>query len=274
MSERLLHYHRVGSGSPLVLIHGIGATWKCWKPVLPLLAEQHDVIAVDLPGFGGSTHLQVAEPSLSQMARSVLQLMDALEIEHFHVSGNSMGGAVSVELLPSGRVLSYHGISPAGMTYGPKAKLFTKPALRATYAVTRALRPVAGPVTTPKATRAALMALMIGRPGRTTQEAAFDLVEGCAIGTGFSPTLTHAIKNEPLPIPAWDGPAQMLWGTRDFILPYRSASERFRAAWPGLEIVELPGAGHVPMVEEPERISELITTMTSRVDAERTQEVA
>lgn len=274
MPEALLNYHRVGSGSPLVLIHGIGATWQCWKPLLPLLAEQHDVIAVDLPGFGRSRHLQVAQPSLTQMARCVLELLDALEVEQFHVSGNSMGGAVSVELLPSGRVLSYNGISSAGMTYGPSATLLTKPALRATYAVTRAIRPVARPLTGHVVPRAALMALMMGRPTRATQEQAIDLIEGCAIGSGFSPTLKHALRNEPLRLPAWDGPAQMLWGTRDLILPHRQATERFRAAWPQLKIVDLPGLGHVPMAEDPQRIASLITEHTAAVDAAQPADAA
>lgn len=45
---------RMGSGPPLLLIHGIGHRWQAWEPVLDRLTEQHDVIAVDLPGFGGS----------------------------------------------------------------------------------------------------------------------------------------------------------------------------------------------------------------------------
>ncbi|HCU52375.1 MAG TPA: alpha/beta hydrolase, partial [Micromonosporaceae bacterium] len=45
---------RRGSGSPLVLIHGIGHRWQAWEPVLDELAEHHEVLAIDLPGFGKS----------------------------------------------------------------------------------------------------------------------------------------------------------------------------------------------------------------------------
>ena len=49
-----LNYERRGSGEPLLLIHGTGSHWRVWEPVLDTLAVRHDVIAVDLPGHGGS----------------------------------------------------------------------------------------------------------------------------------------------------------------------------------------------------------------------------
>ncbi len=119
MSAALINYHREGTGSPLVLVHGIGATWQCWRPVIPGLAARHDVIAIDLPGFGGSVSLGISEPSLEHFAASILALLDHLGIQEFHVVGNSLGGAVAAELCNSGRVLTYTGISAAGHTYGP-----------------------------------------------------------------------------------------------------------------------------------------------------------
>ena len=47
-----LNHYRAGAGEPLVLLHGIGSHWQMWEPVLPMLTARHDVIAVDLPGFG------------------------------------------------------------------------------------------------------------------------------------------------------------------------------------------------------------------------------
>ena len=49
-----LNHYRAGAGEPLVLLHGIGSHWQMWEPVLPMLSARHDVIAVDLPGFGDS----------------------------------------------------------------------------------------------------------------------------------------------------------------------------------------------------------------------------
>jgi len=53
---------RRGTGTPLVLLHGIGHRWQAWQPVLDPLAERHDVIAIDLPGFGGSPTLPDDRP--------------------------------------------------------------------------------------------------------------------------------------------------------------------------------------------------------------------
>ena len=49
-----LHYVTGGSGTPVVLLHGFPNTWYAWRDVMPLLAERHTVIAVDLRGLGDS----------------------------------------------------------------------------------------------------------------------------------------------------------------------------------------------------------------------------
>jgi len=119
MGAQLIHHHRTGDGTPLVLIHGIATAWQCWKPVIPALASRHDVIAVDLPGFGGSVELGVAEPSLQHFADAVLALLDDLGIEDFHVVGNSLGGAVGTQLLGSGRVRSRSSPSRTRRRFSP-----------------------------------------------------------------------------------------------------------------------------------------------------------
>src|SRR6202048_3443372 len=45
--------HRAGTGTPLLLLHGIGAIWRVWSPVLPYLEPHHDVIVPALAGHGG-----------------------------------------------------------------------------------------------------------------------------------------------------------------------------------------------------------------------------
>lgn len=265
-----LNFHREGSGTPLVLIHGIGATWQCWKPVIPALAERHDVIAPDLPGFGESVTLGVAKPSLEHFAKSVLDLLDDLGIQDFHLVGNSMGGAVSTEVLKSGRVLSYTGISPAGQTYGPYLTV-TKVLLRGAYYGSRLIAPIAPLLTRIKPLRAAFLAQMLGKPWHVSQEHAVDLIRGCAVGRGFEPTLAHTLPGDRgIDVPEYDGPAQILWGTKDWILPLSSAA-RWVEKWPNdrLEFIPMKGLGHVPMEDDPRLISDLILTQTRKVDALR-----
>ena len=47
-----LNQIRRGNGLPLLLLHGLGGSWRSWRRILPLLEEKRNVIAVDLPGFG------------------------------------------------------------------------------------------------------------------------------------------------------------------------------------------------------------------------------
>ena len=269
MGQPQINFHREGQGSPLVLVHGIGATWQCWKPIIPALATRHDVIAVDLPGFGGSVDLGVAKPSLPHFADSILALLDSLGIDRFHVSGNSLGGAVSVELLRSGRVLSFHGISAAGQTTGPYLEL-TKALLRGAYYGARAISPIAPQLVNLRPLRAVFLGQMVGKPSRLTASYTLDLVQGCAVGAGFERTLAHAIpRDRGIDIPPFDGPAQMLWGTRDMVLPF-SALARYAEKWDGLEIKPMKGLGHVPMQDDPKQIADLILAMTAKVDTPAT----
>src|SRR5207244_3324062 len=67
-----LNHVRRGAGEPVVLIHGIGSYWRMWEPILDRLAEERDVIAVDLPGFGDSPPLPSGtQPSVSALTDAV-----------------------------------------------------------------------------------------------------------------------------------------------------------------------------------------------------------
>lgn len=68
-----LNFERRGSGRPLVLLHGWSLSLRSWLPVLDLVAEQREVFAVDLPGFGSSPPLPAGERYTRE------RLCDALE---------------------------------------------------------------------------------------------------------------------------------------------------------------------------------------------------
>ena len=63
----MLEHTRTGSGPPIVLMHGIGLDRRIWDPVVPLLAREHEVVAVDLPGFGESAPLS-GTPTVEALA--------------------------------------------------------------------------------------------------------------------------------------------------------------------------------------------------------------
>jgi pimeloyl-ACP methyl ester carboxylesterase len=87
-----------GVGDPVVCLHGLGGTKASFLPTVSALAGSHRVIAVDLPGFGDSDKPITGAYDAPYFARSVVGLLDALDIERAHVVGNSMGGRVAIEL--------------------------------------------------------------------------------------------------------------------------------------------------------------------------------
>src|SRR6059058_733746 len=91
--------YRAGEGEPLVLVHGFTATWRCWLPVLAELVPRFEVIAPTLHGHdGGPPPPDGASHTLSGAADDLEQMLDDLGVGKAHLAGNSMGGALSLEL--------------------------------------------------------------------------------------------------------------------------------------------------------------------------------
>lgn len=110
-----MSYARVGTGEPLLLLHGIGHHRQAWDPVVHILAAEREVIAVDLPGFGESPALPDGlTHDLGTVVPTLGGLCEALEIERPHVAGNSLGGLLALELGREKLVRSVTAISPAG----------------------------------------------------------------------------------------------------------------------------------------------------------------
>ena len=99
-----MNYHREGAGArTAVLIHGIGHHWQAWRPVIDLLAADHDVIACDTPGFGRSPVIASGtEPTIWAYAQAFEDFFEQLGVRRPPVAGNSMGGAIALELARRG----------------------------------------------------------------------------------------------------------------------------------------------------------------------------
>lgn len=87
-------YHEKGKGEPLVLVHGVGMRLEAWAPQIEALGRTCRVIAVDMPGHGGSAPL----PKGSDLKAFVAwfgDFLDALSLDRVNVAGHSMGALVS-----------------------------------------------------------------------------------------------------------------------------------------------------------------------------------
>jgi len=93
--------HDVGSGSPLLMIHGSGpgvSAWANWRLSIPVLARQSRVIAPDMVGFGFSDRPAGQQYGMDQWVAQAVGVLDALDVERADVVGNSFGGALALAL--------------------------------------------------------------------------------------------------------------------------------------------------------------------------------
>src|SRR3954452_20804971 len=115
MAESSAQLYRDGSGEPIVVLHGFTGTWRHWRPLLGPLAARFEVIAPTLAGHdGGPPYPSDCDITLEQGAESLEGHLDELGVGSAHLVGNSMGGALALELAKRGRARSVVGISPAG----------------------------------------------------------------------------------------------------------------------------------------------------------------
>ena len=258
---------RTGAGEPLVLLHGIGSRRQIWDPLLPALTGVREVLAVDLPGFGAASGVPSQAPSrhpagsIPALADAVEALCAALDVDRPHVAGNSMGGAVALELGRRGAVRSVTAFSPAGFWAGP-GLAWVRGLVGGARGLGRtlpagAVRAVAGaPVVRP---------LVFGpfraSPGRAGADvlAADTAALGAATGYADAARAFSDLRWDRVLRPDGAGtgalgtlPVVVAWGTRDLVLPYRPQAGRARALLPAAVHVPLPSCGHIPFADDPQ----------------------
>jgi pimeloyl-ACP methyl ester carboxylesterase len=252
-----LDHHRGGSGQPLLLVHGIGHTWRGFKPLLPLLEPHFEVLAVDLPGFGRSPRLSDGtEPRPEALADAVEKQLDAAGLAGpVHVAGNSLGGWIALELGRRGRARTVTAISPAGLQHarergwGKNVLLGMRWVARTAPAPEAILRNPVG--------RTLLAGPAMAKPWRADPRDMVEQMEMFANAPGFLDTLPYTFDGQVRGLDSLRCPVLVLWGTRDLVLLQRQG-RRFERLIPGAELRYLRGLGHTPMSDDPEQIAAAI----------------
>jgi pimeloyl-ACP methyl ester carboxylesterase len=245
-----LAYDRRGAGPPLLLLHALGTDRRMWGPVLDRLAAEHDVIALDLPGFGGSPQLAASvDPTPADLARAVAAFLPALGVERPHVAGNSLGGWVGLELALAGQARSVTAIAPAGLW--PQPLLPRRSQARA---LARALRPVLPLLVRTARGRRAALSGSIAHPERVPPRAALQLVRAYANAPGFDAVNAGMRAGRFADLGRVRVPVTLAWPDRDRLV------SRPRVLPPGLHEVILRGCGHMPTWDDPEQVARVILT--------------
>lgn len=256
-----LDVHRGGSGEPLVLIHGIGHTWRGWAPMLPGLEQRFQVLAPDLPGYGYSPPLRDGVPPTPEnLADAIEALMDVEGLDRPLVAGNSLGGWIALILARRGRARAAIGLSPAGM-WTQREGAWAKAVLRGMRSA--AAGPLPDGVLRSAVGRTIFAGPGFGRPWRVDPAVLPEQRHLLANAPAFEATLQSADQHQIAGLPDIAVPVLLLWGTRDIILLPRQGP-RFERYIPDAELKFLEGCGHVPMSDDPDLLVREIAEFANR----------
>ncbi len=245
MPEVTITGARRGAGSPLVLLHTLGTDHHMWDPVLDRLARARDVLALDLPGFGGSPPVAGASPGA--LAATVASWLAARGIERPHVAGNSLGGWVALEMAAAGHAASVTAIAPAGLWARP-----LEPKRATARALARLVLPVLAPLLRrPGARRLALGGTM-ARPENVPAADALRLVRSYATSPGFDAANAAMRGSRFTALETIDVPVTLAWPEHDRLV------RRLQRIPPGVRSIDLPGCGHLPTWDDPERVARVL----------------
>lgn len=245
-------YDRVGNGSPLLLVHAGIADRRMWDDVMPALARRHQVVRVDLRGFGDTPK----PDGPFAHAADVTAVLEALGIATAHLCGVSMGAGVAVDLalarpeLVDRIVLVAPGLP--GWDWHPSMAAFDA---AETEALDRGDLDAAawlnvrfwldGPARGPDEVAAGLRERVF-----TTQRRAFELDNPAAVSTAL-------VADPQRRLAELAAPALIVVGALDQP-DYADIGRHMVAQLPDARLEVIPDVAHLPPMEAPEAFSRLL----------------
>jgi pimeloyl-ACP methyl ester carboxylesterase len=265
----------MGHGDPVLLIHGLGGTRASMFDTASVLSQRYRVYAVDLPGFGSSSKPAIGGYNAPWFAEILVGLMDELGLPTAHVVGNSMGGRVAIEmgLMAPERISALGLLCPAvawmRRGFHPIVRLLRPELGRLPHAFTRGMvsSQFWGVFHDPDCLDPAVGELMIDEFRRIYASA------------GARYAFLASARNIYLEKPLGQGgfyprlaelkpPALFVWGSDDPLIP--PAFGRHVRRWlPTARQVTLANCGHLPQVEHPDEVNELLVSFFGETERGR-----
>jgi len=268
IDEQLVYTEQVGHGEPVVLIHGFGASTYSWRKVIPELANQYQVVALDLFGFGWTERPEHGQLfTRDGQVELVVGVMDALGIDRAHIIGHSYGGAISMALAADhpDRVKSMVLVDSAAIDYPMKRRKWFARAGVFSWIYIRGL-----------ALRTGFIEHLFHRAYYDDTLVTDELVEayldrlrveGAARAFhGLSRPLPASQRPREIDYQDLHVPTLLLWGAQDQVVSPEVG--RFHADLiPDCRFVAIEGAGHSPMEEKPVEFLEQVIAFFEEIDA-------
>lgn len=262
MSTPRLNFERRGRGSPLLLVHGLGASWPSWSPILDELARHRDVVAIDLPGFGDSPPLP-GEVTIAALSTTVADFIHAQGLVGIDTVGSSLGARIVLELARRGVGGDTVALDPGGFWSSGELR-YLSISLKASVALVLRLQRAMPALTGNAAGRTALLSQFSAAPWRLPKDVALHEMRSFARATSLHETLEALIDAPPqegAPAGSTPGRVTIGWGRQDRVTLPRQAA-RAQRLFPDAELHWFERCGHFPMWDQPREAAELILTRT------------
>jgi len=268
-----LFYADQGQGRPIVLLHGWGADHSSWRPIIDVLADNHRVIAVDLPGHGRSP-APVASYTLADVSNRLRRLIETLDLpEPPVVMGHSFGGMVASRFAVDHRdALAALVVVDADLnTPGAFRQLLWASGWATAWTMRLSARflgesrtlalvpPLLGVAAYSGAWRRARRAGLAEIGRRFVQTNTVEGLIGSLLAYSGRPDLS-------VELPAVAPRALLLRGSKDLIVS-QGRIEALAAAIPGATLRILPGAGHMSVIEQPKIVARHVHAFLRELDA-------
>jgi abhydrolase domain-containing protein 6 len=236
-------YSEGGSGEPVVLVHGFGASADNWNRFAGRLAKRYRVIAPDLPGWGESTRIDAESYAYPQQVERLRQFLRLLGLQRVHLVGHSMGGFIVSAYAAQypDEVITLGLIAPHGAAEPQLSELARSVAAGDNWLVA---------TSAPEFDR--LLNNVFARRPYLPKPVLRHLANRAIRNTAKSARIFAEMQTNDPPLEARLGritaPALIIWGEQDRVL-HVSAAEVFKRGIANSELLLLPGSGHMPLVE-------------------------
>ena len=254
-----MHTVRRGAGKPILLIHGLGGSWKSWNPILDQLAAEREVIAVDLPGFGATAPL-AGEVSMRTLGDALTGFLQAHDLIGIDAVGSSMGARLVLELARRGDVLGgVVSLDPGGFWQGWQRHAFYA-SIYASIRLVRLLQTAMPFITRHAVTRSLLLAQFSAHPWRLAPQVCLDEMRSYAAAPSFDELLwqlAYGETQQSAPRGSITAPLVIGWGRYDRVC-FRSQAKLAMEMFPDARLHWFKHSGHFPHWDEPHATARMI----------------
>ena len=270
-----MNHIRRGAGKPLLLIHGLGGSWRSWRTIIDDLALEREVIAVDLPGHGDTSPLR-GETTMASLSDAVTSFVNENNLTGVDVVGSSMGARLVLELARrGGTVGGVVSLDPGGFWQGWQIPFFYH-SVNLSVKLVRALQPVMPQISRSAIGRTLLLTQFSARAWKLSPEVVLAEMRTFAESPVFDEllyNLAYGEEQKGAPKNSIKHPLIIGWGKRDRVcLP--SQAKLALAKFPDAQLYWFDRCGHFPHWDKPAETVRLILDGTSQNQIAETNVIA